>query len=117
MKYTIEQAKSYVAENLEDIMLALEEYKEVPAVYKRYAPFIECWKAGCWLNKMLEADGATKKQIQDIRFAHGQRSAFGDPWEWAVKYANEFEESKAVKDKPGIELADRINSELFQMKP
>lgn len=111
--YTLEDAKKYVAENLDAIMQSYRESKDIPS-WARSPRMEECWKAGCWLNMMLKRNhGATAKEVRDIGFAHGQRSAFGDTWKWAVTYANEYTAAKTIKDKPGVELADRINAETF----
>lgn len=110
MKHTVEQAKAYVAEWIEDITASYE--KDVPE-HQRHDRLFECWKAGCWLNAMLRAHECNGEELTSIGFCHGQRSAFGNTWEWAVKYLNEYEESKSIADKPGVELADRINEEMF----
>lgn len=114
MTYTIENAKAYAADNLADIMHALRECAEVPEWFKKNERFVEVWKSGCWLNMMLKRDhGASAQEVRDIGFAHGQRSAFGDTWHWAVVYANEYAANKSVKDKPGNKLADEINAGVF----
>ena len=95
-----------------ELIDALQANKEAPEFLKaKGRPFEEVWCSGCWLNEALKNAGASETQVLEIGFAHGQRSFFGDPYGWAVTYLNEFETSGAVKDKPGIELADRINAE------
>ena len=71
----------------------------------------DIWCADCWMNEKLQEAGATDLEIRKIGCCHGQRSFFGDPYEWAVRYVNEFIESKAIKDQPGVELADQICKE------
>jgi hypothetical protein len=114
-KYTLSDAKDYVAANIEDIMLGFEQCKEIPHYLRKSVKFIEVWKAGCWLNMMLKRDlGAAENEAYDIGFCHGQRSVFGDPWEWAVRYANEYAATGHTADKPGMELADSINREALR---
>lgn len=116
-KYTIAIAQHYVAEHIDDILEALENSKDVPQWMKESVKFKECWKSGCWLNMMLKVNhGATEKEVHQIGFAHGQRSVFSDTWEWAVRYLNEYAETHAVADKPGIVLADEINNAAFGNK-
>lgn len=107
---TIAIGKTYVEKYKKEIAASYE--KEVPE-YLRHPRMWECWQAGCFLNSVLRFNGATEEEVHAIGFAHGQRSAFGDTWEWAIRYANEYEENKKVADKPGEELADEINKEVF----
>ena len=70
----------------------------------------EVWQSGCWLNWHLQELECEEGERHNICFAHGQRSVFGDTWEWAVKYLNEYV-AGGVRDKAGAGLADRINEE------
>lgn len=71
------------------------------------------WNSGCWLESVLLENGASKEQIKDIQFAHGQRSFANDEWKVAVDYANEFIANGETKEKGGFELAKKINEEIF----
>ena len=115
--YSVELAKSWVNKNRKELIKSLLEFKEAPDFMKKPGnPFEEVWCCGCWLNEQLKKSGATKEEIHNIGICHGQRSLFGNTYEWAVKYLNEFEENKVIKDKPGIELADEINKEYIKIK-
>jgi hypothetical protein len=108
--HTIDEAKSWVSEHRDELISSLRVNKEVPAFMKATGDrFEEVWCAGFWLIEVLEKYGATKEETFNISFAHGQRSLFGDTYKWAVSYANEFENKGNIEDKPGIELADKIN--------
>lgn len=114
--FTENDAKQWAEQENEGIMLNYEKCKEIPQWMRDSGQFLECWKAGCWLNAILEDNGATKKQVYDIIFCHGQRSSMAPKehaWKWAVHYVNEFIYNSKVKDKPGIELADRIIAETI----
>ncbi len=112
---TIEEAKAWMyGENREACLANYRVSKEIPDFLR--SPRTELlWMAGCWLNTVLKQMGATDKQVFDIGFAHGQRSVFSDPVAVAVAYANEFESTKEVQDKPGLELADRLNEEHIRI--
>jgi hypothetical protein len=114
--FTVDDAKAYVSENLDGITKAFNECKDVPDWARGSDRIFELWKAGCWLTAMLRKAGADEKEVFDIGFVHGQRSAFGDAWRWAVVYANQYAANKSIQDKPGIELADKINEEFFGRK-
>lgn len=90
------------------------ESNVVPNVFKKLDnPVFQIWKAGCWLDEMLRNAGASDEENTNICFVLGQRSVFGNPWKWAVRYANEFEQKRTVEDKPGVELADKLNKKCF----
>jgi len=112
MKHTIEEIKEYVEEHKKEMKDSLKECKEAPDFLKNSEHFWHVWTSGCWLNNMLEKAGATKEQIHDIGFCHGQRSCFGNAYEWAIKYLEQFENNKFT-DKPGLELADKINEQYL----
>jgi len=115
-KHTIEEALAYVKEHRKELIESLQACEEAPDFFKTPGnKFEEVWCSGCWMNNCLYDAGATEKEVQDIGFAHGQRTLFGDPYKWAVAYLNEFEENREVKDKPGIALADEINGIHLQV--
>lgn len=107
----------YFEEHLPEVMENLAKCEECGEWLKTDKKFIEVWKAGCWLNEQLRENGATEEEVYDIGFSHGQRSVFGNTYEWALKYLNEFLGSGTVKDKPGSKLADRINAEQLLRPP
>lgn len=111
--YTIEDAKAHVEKYRAEIMENLAKCKEAPEFFKTSPHFIERWQAGCFLNYHLQENGATDEEVHTIGFTHGQRSAFGDPWKWAVIYLNQYVATNSIKDRPGDELADQINNEVF----
>lgn len=113
MKYTIAHARQHVAEHLEPIMRNFEAHP-MPSWMRGCAKVEQVWQSGCWLNHVLREEGASEEEVLQIGFAHGQRSTFGDPWQWAVDYANEYARTKAVQDKPGLELADKINAAFLE---
>lgn len=116
-RFTEADARAYVAQHIEDIMRGLEESRgcaiPIPEWARKSNSFRDCWQAGCWLNVMLKQMGASEREIHDIGFCMGQRSAFGNAWKWAVEYANQYAEAAGIKDVPGNALADRITNETF----
>lgn len=116
MPYTVEEAKQYVEDNREDITLGMMEH-EATTPYRSNPRFLLCWDSGCWLGVVLKQMNATKEQVHAITFSHGQRSLFGDAYAWAVKYANEFEQTRQVPEAPGKQLADLINSQHIKIVP
>lgn len=113
MSYSVEDCKEWVEQEMPGIMIGLAESKEIPEWMRKSPVFLECWKAGCWLNFMLKENGATPEEVAKIGFCHGQRSLFGDTYKCGVEYLNEFVETKSVADQPGNKLADEINREHF----
>ena len=113
--HTEEEAKCWVQEHQEELLASLLASEEVPNELKKIdSKFTDVWCAGCWLNDKLTAvPGTTKEEIDQIGFAHGQRSLFGNTYEWAVRYLNEREQRGSVQDKPGRELSDKINAEYL----
>lgn len=110
MGHTKDEAREWVKENQEELNEGLGNNKDVPEFMKDpEGQFYHVWASGCWLREMLEEAGASDEEVVDIGEAHGQRSFMGNPYKWAVHYANEFEEKGQVSDKPGEELADKIN--------
>jgi hypothetical protein len=108
--HTEEEVLTWVKKNRDELIQSLHDNAEIPGYLKTPGDrFEEVWCAGCWLNKKLEEAGATEEEVRNIGFAHGQRSLFGNTYRWALNYLNEFESAGAIKDKPGIELADEIN--------
>ncbi len=113
---TIEDAKKWASERSEmldsdrlanqDPLLQMMN-KAIPEKSKNL------WDSSIWLAMMLDEHGATDDQIESIQMAQGQRSLFGDPWEIAVEYANEFIATGSTKEKGGLELARKINKEIF----
>lgn len=100
----------------EEMINYLKLSKDVPDFMKRPGNrFEEVWVAGCWLNAKLRDAGASEQQIKSIGFAHGQRSAFGNPYKWAAIYYNEYSNNGKISDRPGIELADDINEKHIKI--
>lgn len=113
---TVEEAKKWMdaEENRQPCMENYLKSKDIPDFLR--SPRTELlWMAGCWLNTVLYQMGASDQQVHDIGFAAGQRSVFQCPVAVAVAYANEFEETSTVKDKPGIEFADELNREHIRI--
>ena len=113
---TISNAKKWAKENDNDLNSARMKCKDSGAqLLNTIMPekAKELWDSGSWLSEQLDSLGATDEQIKDIQFAHGQRAFGGDPWKVAVKYVNEFMANGDTKEKPGSELAAKINTELF----
>lgn len=110
--FTIEQAKEWVNERREELVEGFLSCEKIPKFFRKPGCKMEdVWCSGCWMNEKLRESGATEEDVHRIGFCHGQRSFFGDPYEWAVRYVNEFIESKAIQDQPGEELADQICKE------
>lgn len=109
MTYTIVDAKSHVAKYIDEIS---QSYKEKCPVH--FDRMWEVWQAGCWLNWILEEANCPDEERYNIGFTHGQQSVFGNTWEWAVRYVNEYFETGKIQDKPGIELADKINNKYIK---
>lgn len=116
MEYTIEDIENWIKENnnqLDADRLA----NELPEI-KMMNTFMpekskQVWDAGCWLSEILVSLGAGETEIAEICFAMGQRCFMGDPNVVAVKFANEYVVTGTTQDKPGCELADQINREIF----
>lgn len=101
----------------EEMLVSLQACDEVPDFMKHEdSPIIEVWVAGCWLSKKLEELGATKEQVEDIGFVHGQRCFLGNAYRHAAALANEFAANQEVADKPGFELAMKLNREHFNLE-
>lgn len=112
--YTEADAREWIAQEADAIERGFDNFNSIPDWMRRDCKFkTEVWPAGCWLNAKLAEHGATPEQAVAIGFAHGQRSLFGDPIKWAVKYLNEFVANGEVRDQPGISLADQINNEAL----
>lgn len=113
--YTIEQAKQWVEQHLDECMKTLREDKEIPSIFKMPgSPLRHVWLSGCWLYEKLEKAGASEEQISEIGFCHGQRSFGRDPYKSAVAYVNEFISTNNVNDKPGEKLAEKLFSKMVQ---
>lgn len=69
----------------------------------------ECWRAGCYVRRELQAAGATENDIEAAQFAHGQRCYVGDPWSAADLVVSKWK--AGTPDKPGLELAAQLISE------
>jgi len=110
IEYTVEDGLAHVERHREEIMANYHASPDIPQWMR--SPRLETmWQAGCWLNSTLCENGASEAEVHDIGFAHGQRCVFGDPWKWAVIYANEYRAINCVRDQPGKALADAINRE------
>ena len=111
MKYTVEQAKAWAAENSHELDIArLRCTDGIVQMLNRVDPekSKQVWDSGCWLAEVLREHGATEEQIREIQFAAGQRSFGGDAWKASVLYANEFAATGGTAEKPGPELAAKI---------
>lgn len=106
---TVEDAKAWSKEHEAECLKTYADCKDIPGFLRSSTRMEQIWLSGCWLNDSLITAGASDEQRQKIGFCHGQRCFFQDPWEVAVAYFNEFESNKAVKDQPGIELANELN--------
>ena len=106
--YRIEDAMRYVEAHAARLR---QEYKAscFPEIPKAWEGFC----AGSFLGDMLQERDCPEEERHRICFALGQRSAFGNPWEWALKYLNEFCCFGQVRDQPGEELAAEISREHF----
>ena len=113
---TIEEAKQWAEDNREECSDAYENSKGIPD-FLRSPQFEKIWISGYWLSAVLKEAGATKQQIDDIGFAHGQRCFYQDSWEVSVAYINEFETHKSVVDKPGYKLAMQLKVEFGTQYP
>lgn len=119
MSVSIDDVKKWTADNREKLtadMTACED--ETVKRMLRLLPdiFVPMWDAGCWLKEFLIENGCSEDQAEDTCFAMGQRCFGGDPFQVAVKYANEWMDRGEIADKPGIQLACEINAEMFEGK-
>lgn len=112
-KLTVDDALSYVSEHREEIMQSLLDCDEVPFMMKSQPLIKKIWQAGCWLNRILKDNGASEKENEEICFAHGQRCFGNDPFEQAVRLANEFIATGTTKDRPGSALAEEIYNDTM----
>lgn len=109
MTYTVDDAHKWIEENQQDLQRSLAESKEVPPPMKAIPQISKLWNAGCWLAEMLEEAGASEEENHDICFAHGQCCFGGNALEEAVRLLNEFVATGTTEDRPGPELAEKIN--------
>lgn len=112
ISYTVEDVKKHIENNKETIIQALDDYN-LPSVLKSLPGMMDVFGAGEWISKTLHVLGATDKEIEEICFAHGQRSFGKDTFEAAVAYVNEYAKTNQVKEKPGMKLATKIHNEMF----
>ncbi len=113
---TIADAKAWAEENAEELdaaRLACDD--ETIQMFNRVSPELSkrIWNTGGWLGHELRRLGATDNEVDEIQFAMGQRAFGGDAWQAAVDYVNEFSKTGTTEETGGLELADKINNELF----
>ena len=86
MTYTIEEAKAWCEEH-KVARIEASEHKDmlysIPSLARTYM-------AGEWLWEKMRDMGADEEEGSNACFALGQRALFGDPFPWAVQYANEY---------------------------
>ncbi len=114
--FTIEEAKKWANEHSQKLDAdRLGNKDETVQMLNRMIPekSKSLWDSSCWLANKLKEHGATDEQISSIQMAHGQRSFADDSWQVAVYYVNEFSVTGDTKEKGGIELANKINDEIF----
>lgn len=114
MTVTAQDVRDWCAAEKEGIDRGLEKCTEAPDFLKRRLRFQETWAAGCWLMHVLKEAGCPEEQKHNIGFAHGQRSLFGDPFEVAAAYFNEWSESSETPEEPGLVLAQQIMDEVME---
>lgn len=72
----------------------------------------EVWHSGCWLGEKLKEVGASEQEIKELCTTQGQKSLFSkDVWQTAQENLDDF--NRGEWDKPGRELADRLNEEFM----
>ncbi len=114
--YTIDDAKQWAVENLEELDSdRLSSKDKTVQLFNRLMPALAkvLWDSGCWLAERLREHGATDEEVGSIQMAHGQRSLGGDCWIAAVDYANEYASTGDTEEKGGLALARTRHSELF----
>jgi hypothetical protein len=114
--YTIEQAKQWVKDNqfyLDKDRLNTH-HPRIPEFFFKTDIGINLWNAGCFLNEKLKEMGATKQEIQNIGFVHGQKSFLKDPYEEGIKLLNEYSAAGRIEDKPGLELGKKLYKEYLK---
>jgi len=109
--YTEEDVRKYTTGNKEELAKSLNECDDVPNFMKNH--FQPIWDAGCWLGSALREKGCSEEERANILFVHGQRCFGRDPVKQAVLLANEFVNTGTTEDRPGMELADKINQEIL----
>lgn len=114
--YTVEDVKKWIVENnteLEKDRLNCQDSSV--QMLNRILPDKSkmLWDIGCWIEHVLQKNGADKEDISDIQFVFGQRAFGGAGEATAVAYVNEFVKTKEVAEKPGPELAEKIHNEMF----
>jgi hypothetical protein len=107
---TLEDAKAWRKEHEAECLKAYVECKSIPDFF-RSSRLEEIWLAGCWLKDRLVKTGMTSEQADEVTFCLGQKSVYGDPWEIAVAYANEYTTKGSIADKPGAELGLKLATE------
>jgi len=108
MHYTVEEAKSWYEKNKEEIIESSSEKDLMLAIEK----VAQVGVMGAWLSEKLRDMGADDDTIDDACFALGQRGLFGDSFENAVRYANEYAENGSLSEKGGWKLSQKILEEL-----
>lgn len=71
----------------------------------------ELWDTGEWLAHTLKENSCPQEEVREITFMHGQRCFTRNAHEDAVELANEYINTGTTKDKPGLDLAKKINKE------
>ena len=73
---------------------------------------MEVWYSGSWLDEKLKEAGANKQEVDEVNFSSGQKTLFSkDAWQTAQESLDDFH--RGEWDKPGPELAKRLNDEFL----
>lgn len=108
--YVVDDIQNFINENEEDLRKSLKNNSEaVSGIVSSKIEYI--FFSGQWLGETLKKDGASEDEVLDTCFALGQRSMYGNPFDIALKYANEYLENGFVSEKPGDDLAFKIQRE------
>ncbi len=84
-----------------------EDLKWLAGAMRKPGFLREVFKAGEWLSDRLREAGEGEQSINDLCYAHGQRTFGGkDPWIVAEASLQRF--LNGQRDKPGIELAEKL---------
>lgn len=110
---TLAQMEVWFQECLDNPPPDMEFLNSVRGIPEVLAKFKEAMFAGWWLENQLIPLGASKQQISDLCFAHGQHCFGRDPWEMAEYILDGYKSGNP--ETPGPELAERIFNERVRI--
>jgi hypothetical protein len=112
-KITADDVRLWAEERKEELLSSFESSDDYSIFFdsEGYDRLKHLWYSGCYLNHTLTKNNVDIAVIKDAGFVHGQRSFFGNPYKWAAIICNQILIDGGLKDKPGRDLAEKLNDE------